>query len=324
MEQRLYYVPIHPCFWLAIAIVSALVSSVATWLLLGWPRPGRDRWMMVALLVVAAAPLWVPRSDYAYRVPAALVAVAMLVKLYDLHVSDGMRPPLRQFLPYLFNVFLLVYRKRDEKEGKPDREKDLRALALAMAKAALALPLCILAFWYSWRGVPLLIEHATKVIAVFLFIEPGCALVAALWRLSGRTTREFMRAPLLASTPADFWRRYNRPVQQFFHDDLFVPWGGRRAPLRLTFVTFVVSALIHEYVFGIILGRVLGFQTAFFLLQGVAATATLRLRPRCAWQWIARAATLAFNIVTSVLFFANLNQVLPFYSRPLPWPLAGW
>jgi len=129
---------------------------------------------------------------------------------------------------------------------------------------------------------------------------------------------------MLASSPAEFWRRYNRPVQQFFHDDLFLPWGGRRAPIRVTFSAFVVSALVHEYVFGIIVGRVQGYQTLFFLIQGLAVIATLRARPHRGMKWIARAATLTFNLVSSVLFFASLNQILPFYSRPLPWPLAGW
>ncbi len=312
------------CFWLAIAIASALAASVATWVVLGWPRERRGPWVIAGLLAVAAAPLWVPGSDPAFRVPAALVSIAMLLKLYDLHVGGRLRPPLRQFVPYLFNVFLLVYRRRDEKQAAPHRSKDLRALALALLKAALALPLCVAAFWYSWTGVPLLIEHAAKVIAIVLCIEPGCAFFAALWRLGIGPAREFMHAPLVASTPADFWRRYNRPVQQFFHDDLFVPCGGRRFPVRCTFVTFVVSALIHEYVFGIILGRVQGFQTAFFLIQGLGTIATLRVHPHGAIRWVCVAATLTFNIVTSVLFFANLNQVLPFYSRPLPWPLAGW
>jgi D-alanyl-lipoteichoic acid acyltransferase DltB (MBOAT superfamily) len=129
---------------------------------------------------------------------------------------------------------------------------------------------------------------------------------------------------MLASTPADFWRRYNRPVQQFFHEHVFLPTGGRRSPARATLLVFVISAVVHEYVFGIILGRVQGFQAAFFLIQGLAVIVTLRARPTGGMKWIGRAATLAFNLVTSVLFFASLNQFLPFYSRPLPWPLSGW
>jgi hypothetical protein len=298
------------------------VASVAAWLVLGLPRPRRDGLMVVMLGLVAAVPLWIPGSEPVYRLPATLVTVAMLVKLYDLHVG-GVRPPFVEFLPYLFNVFLLVYRRRHV-VTQSHRNKELRALAWAMVKTAVALPFCIWAFWVPWDGVPLLLEHTAKVVTIFLVIEPGCRVFASLWRLSGQTAHEFMDAPMLASTPAEFWRRYNRPVQQFFHDDLFLPWGGRRAPVRVTFAAFFASGLVHEYVFGIIIGRVQGYQALFFLIQGLAVIATLRVHPRGGMKWIARAATLTFNLVVSVLFFANLNQFLPFYSRPLPWPLAGW
>jgi hypothetical protein len=94
--------------------------------------------------------------------------------------------------------------------------------------------------------------------------------------------------------------------------------------MRATVATFVVSALVHEYVFGIALGRVQGYQTLFFLSQGLAVTATARLKPAGwkLWPWIA--ATLTFNLATSVLFFASINSVVPFYSRGLPGWLAGW
>jgi hypothetical protein len=272
--------------------------------------------------VIAASPLWVPGSEPVYRLPATLVTIAMLVKLYDLHVG-GVRPPFAEFLPYLFNVFLLVYRRRHA-VALPSQKENLRALAWAVAKTAVALPFCVWAFRARWEGVPFLFEHTAKTGTIFLVVEPACAAFAALWRLSGRAAREFMDAPMLASTPAEFWRRYNRPVQQFFHENIFLPCGGWRAPLRATFAAFVVSALVHEYVFGIIIGRVQGYQALFFLIQGLAVIATLRLRPRAGMKWIARTATLTFNLVVSVLFFASWNQFLPFYSRPLPWPLAGW
>jgi D-alanyl-lipoteichoic acid acyltransferase DltB (MBOAT superfamily) len=133
-----------------------------------------------------------------------------------------------------------------------------------------------------------------------------------------------MDAPLLAPTPAEFWRRYNRPVQQFFHENVFKPAGGMRSPIRATLIVFAVSALVHEYVFGITLGRVQGYQTLFFLLQGCAAAATVRVRPAGwrFWPWFA--ATWIFNLATSLLFFASLNGVMPFYSRELPRWLAGW
>jgi hypothetical protein len=312
---------IHPSFWLGIAILSAVVSAATGWLVLGLRRPERTGFMVVVLGAVAAAPLWVPGSEPVYRLAATLVTVGMLVKLYDLLVG-GTRPPFREFLPYLFNVFLLVYRRRHAVTPR-SREENLRALGWAIVKTAVTLPFCVWAFRARWDGIPFLVEHIAKAGTIALTIEPGCAACAALWRLSGHAARDFMIAPMLASTPAEFWRRYNRPVQQFFHEDLFLPLGGRRAPARATFRAFVVSALIHEYVFGIIIGRVQGYQALFFLIQGLAVIATLRARPRGAMKWIARAGTLTFNLVTSVLFFASWDQFLPFYSRPLPWPLAA-
>jgi hypothetical protein len=38
--------------------------------------------------------------------------------------------------------------------------------------------------------------------------------------------------------------------------------------------------------------------------------------------WLA--ATLCFNLVSSVLFFASVNGLVPFYSRGLPGWLQGW
>jgi hypothetical protein len=47
-----------------------------------------------------------------------------------------------------------------------------------------------------------------------------------------RTALEPMARPELAPTSAEFWRRWNRPAQQFFYEDVFKPCGGLRAPVR--------------------------------------------------------------------------------------------
>jgi hypothetical protein len=44
---------------------------------------------------------------------------------------------------------------------------------------------------------------------------------------------------------------------------------------------------------------------------GVAATAGIRPRARGRAPWIA--GTIAFNLATSVLFFASVNQVVPWW-----------
>jgi D-alanyl-lipoteichoic acid acyltransferase DltB (MBOAT superfamily) len=143
-------------------------------------------------------------------------------------------------------------------------------------------------------------------------------VLGAAWSLLGGRGRDFMDNPFAARTPADFWRRYNRPVHQFLAEDVFVPAGGRRFPFRGALLAFVLSALIHEYVFSIPIGRIQGFQTTFFLLQGLAVAATMRLRPRGLAAAACVVATFAFNMATGVLFFASVNELLPFYRNSVP------
>jgi D-alanyl-lipoteichoic acid acyltransferase DltB (MBOAT superfamily) len=55
--------------------------------------------------------------------------------------------------------------------------------------------------------------------------------------------------PYLAQTPADFWRRWNVSVSQWFRDYVYIPLGGnRRMPLRASanvMATFGLSGLWH-------------------------------------------------------------------------------
>ena len=89
-------------------------------------------------------------------------------------------------------------------------------------------------------------------------------------------------------------------------------------------LVFAVSALLHELIFRAAVGRVQGYQTAFFAVQGLAAALTARVKVK-GWltiPWIA--ATLVFNLASSVLFFASIHAVVPFYSHGLPEWLRGW
>ena len=142
--------------------------------------------------------------------------------------------------------------------------------------------------------------------------------MAAAWRSCGGCALTPMRHPLAATTPADFWRRWNRPTQQFLHEYIYRPLGGRRAPVAATLATFVVSGLIHEGLFDLCAGRIAGWQIAYFTLHGVAAAATANVRPRGPVQrGVWTVATLAFGFATTLLLGATLNDIVPFYSpRP--------
>jgi hypothetical protein len=308
--------------WFIIALATAFLAA-----LLFFPALRLERRKRAVVLVGVAAPivlspLWIPSSAPSGRLLAAMNATALLVKLYDLHVASS-RPAFGAFVAFLPNWFSIVW-KRFADEPSPTPCQNLVCLGHALWKTAVTVAFLVWLFRREWRDSPFILEHCIKVFAVFLALIAVSALGATLWRLAGGRARDFMDAPLRAATPAQFWRRYNRPAQQFLYEDVFKRLGGFSAPVRATLATFAVSALVHEYVFGITIGHVQGYQTLFFLSQGLAVAATARLRPAGwkVWPWIA--ATLSFNLATSVFFFASINSVVPFYSRGLPEWLAGW
>ena len=268
--------------------------------------------------VILCTPLIVPADKRLLRCVAAVWSVTLVVKLFDLHIgaNRGERPSLLSFLAFLPNVFSLVQRNLDAPHPTPGQ--NLRSLIVF---SLIALPMWVVfatTFAVDWRRIGFAAEHATKVVTFFLALVPMTAALSAGWRLLGGRAIDFMDNPFAARTPADFWRRYNRPVHQFFDEDVFIPLGGRRRRWRALLAVFVISALVHEYVFSMGVGRIQGYQTAYFLLQGLAVAATVRVKPRgaAAVAWVA--ATFAFNVASGVLFFGSVNGLVPFYQNPVP------
>lgn len=264
--------------------------------------------------LVLATPYLVPGEARFGRFLAALTAVTMAVKVYDLGVGArlGHRPGWFEYLVSLPNPSSLVLRKRDL-DPIPDTRSSLVRLARSSLAAAAGLLLFLGVFRIDWGRLPFPLEHTVKVLTFFAALVPAAAAGASALRLLGSKTHEPMDRPILARTPAEFWRRYNRAAHQFLREDVFDRAGGRRKPLRATLATFAVSALIHEYVMDVPAGRLQGYQSLFFLIQGLAVVATLRIQPGglAAVAWIAL--TLAFNLATGLLFFASINEIVPFY-----------
>lgn len=311
--------------YLPIAVVQQFLFALLFFPTLRWPGGRRTLGLIALGVPIALSPLWIPLEKPPLRMLAAMNATAILAKLYDLHMTAirSIRPGFPAFAAFLPNWFSVVWR-RLAAEPSPTTRQNLVALFHALWKTALAIALLTWLSHRDWREMPFLLEHCAKALSLFLVVIPGSAIGTSLWRLAGGKARDFMDAPLLAATPAEFWRRYNRPAQQFLYEDIFKPAGGLKAPRRATIVTFIVSALVHEYLFSITLARVQGYQTVFFLLQGLAVAATVRLRPAISLFWPALAATWIFNLLASVFFLASISYIFPFYSRGLPSWLEGW
>jgi hypothetical protein len=277
-------------------------------------------------LLIALSPWLIPANQPLPRFLAAMSATLIAIKVIDAWLELRMRSPLvwKDFLAFLAHPFVLVRRCLPRERPVP-RNANLSRLVLGTMGGAIGIALLNVLFSVDWQGWPFLLEHTSKVTALMVAIVSGLSASAALWRLSGGATREYMDHPFAARTPADFWRRYNRNMQQFFWEDIFKPLGGSRTPVRTTLLVFGLSALIHEFIFYAAIGRVQGYQSVFFAMHGIAAAMTLRVRTKKGWAaipWIA--GTLAFNLASSVFFFASIHEVTPFYARGLPDWLQGW
>jgi hypothetical protein len=307
-----------------LALLAAFLAGAAS-----FPALGLGRWVRVAVflglaLPILFSPLVMPAKASLLRFLASVAAVLLLVKVWDVQfgASRGSKLDLATFLVFLLNPFSFVL-SRLGGERRPPLRENLVHLAQAVTGLVLGGMVCIGLFRLDWEGQPFALEHSAKVIGFYLALLPAAGAAVAAWRLLGGTARDSMDHPFLARTPADFWRRNNRPMQQFFYEDIFEPVGGVRFPLRATLIVFAVSAIVHEYVFGIALGRVQGYQAAFFLVQGGAVAATLRVRPRRARRILWIMGTFLFNLVSSELFFASMNGVVRFYAHGLP-PWLQW
>jgi MBOAT, membrane-bound O-acyltransferase family len=308
-----------------LAFVLPCLVAIAGFPVVG-QRGARGRlWLGLLCATMAFSPLSIPFDYRLLRFLAAANLVTLGFKLYDLRLDTlgerGIR--YREYLRFLGNPFVGV-RRRLASEQRPARAADVLGLVVGLCGLAAGVAAGRQVFVADWSKAPFLLEHTAKLIALYIPLLSGLSAGAACWRLLGGSARDYMDKPYLARTPADFWRRYNRNAQQFFLEDVFNTLDNRLDRPARIMIVFFLSAMLHEYVFGIATGRVQGYQTAFFLLQGIAVAGTMRVRPR-GWRAITWAmGTALFVLLSSTLFFASMQGVVPFYSRPFGgWSWAG-
>ncbi|HEY2251994.1 MAG TPA: MBOAT family O-acyltransferase, partial [Planctomycetaceae bacterium] len=260
------------------AMMVAHVAAAAFFPALRLRGPFRMLAWLFCSAVVALSPCLVPQGSREWRFISTLVAIGLLPKLYDLFCSGDIafRRGLRFYLAWLPNSFWLVIRRAPPPIARCD---DLARLPGATLRAVACLALLAGIFAFDWSQTSVAMEHIVKVIVTYAGVVSVSQFGAVAYRLSGGTALDPTRSPASAPTLAEFWRRWNRPAQQFLETYAFRPAGGLHHPVRATLVTFALSAAIHEYVFGIAIGRIQGWQTAFFLIQGIGVAASLRVRP---------------------------------------------
>lgn len=320
-----------------LALAAGLLAAGAGYPLLGC-RPALRRVGLVALaLLVLPAPLLVPLGHPAAAPVRWLIAVhgaVILFKLYDLHRGllphgsgqERRRTPIPPPATYAGHMLVLTFWslsfRRRAAHPSPPRLAGRAAWAAAglfLGGGAWALQRTVL----DLGRVGFLLDHTAQAVALGVAVA-GFMNLAALARagLTGRPTLLPFDAPLLAPTPAAFWRRWNRAVSDYLLVNVARPAGGREHPARGVLAAFLVSALLHEYVFSVALGVVQGYQLAFFLLHGLAVVLTARLDPRGPRQVLGLLGTWSLLLASSILFFASLAGLTAAWF-PL-YPHGGW
>jgi hypothetical protein len=302
------------CFWFWSAFAIANAAALGFYFALRFRLRARSVAWLVCSTVILLSPFCVPHDARALRFLDSVVAITLLFKVYDAYREPALAAGMGagKWVAYLPNWFWFVLRRVPR--GRPARRDWLRvAVDAPLMVAAVALFVCLLRL--DWSGVPFALEHTAKVLALAAAMMLIGRTFAALYRQLIGPARDPILNPLAARTPAEFWRRWNRPFRDFFDEYVFRPSGPARRPVLATLTVFAVSGLLHEYPFGVAIGRVQGWQMLFFMLQGCAVAATLRIRPtgRAAPLWWA--GTLAFNLATAMLFCRSVDGVIEFYQR---------
>jgi hypothetical protein len=305
-----------------IALTLALViTATAVALPMWWLRNARAG-LRAALLIGQCAVLFaIPWASFgnpvALKVVVALICCGALPpKLVDaaLHSAHWHDRPLRHWIGYLINPFIIVHRlhttaPRGVVAGSP-------LVIRGLLKSAAGGLILWLAFGYFESGDSFWLEHAVKLIGAYLLVFDGMFVLATgAIRTLGISVLDLTREPALAATPADFWRRYNCEAGRFLREDVFYPLGGRRHPAAAGLLVFFINGVLHEYLALILVGHVTGYQLAFFALHGVATALTVRLRPRSRFRLVGMLLTLIFLFFTTILFFATVNLFWLWYSH---------
>jgi hypothetical protein len=292
---------------------------------------GRFLAICVALITPLCA-FMISQNLVVARAFAELVAVDLSFKMIDFCRQQNERPEqLISFPDYLrfllpFPVLLIVFGDRDKHASeRPPLSRELAIVLLLCCVIAATVTAVFFADESTALQTSFPLDQAIKLALFVVTIEAFSRMSWGLERLAGYGTTPIIDHCYLATTPADFWRRYNRRVGQWLYLNVFRPSGGRKSPIRGVFLTFFVSAVFHEVCFAIATSRFTGCQFAFFFLQAPAVAVSNRIqaavdRAGPSVRAISRGITVAWFYATSVLFFEGVDRIFPFvYANRPSW-----
>ena len=302
---------------LAIALARLLVRlQIPVWLL------------TVACSSVLFTPLIIAAGNVKLRAFACVVSIELFFKTVDyvtqwrLNGSSDRR--FGAFLAFLvpFPVLLVRFGQRSHRRAAAGASVWYGTLA-AMG----CFGICFASLGWL-EGVEFvrssfLIDHSIKFILFTVAIEALARSLHGLERLAGYDTRPIVDRAYCSRTVGEFWWRYNTRIHAWFDFHVFRQSGGRRRPVRAVFLTFLISAVLHELGFAIATSRLDGYQFTFFMVQAPAVFLWRRFERTAGGsatgQFLLHGSTILWMWATSMLFFHGVNRVFPFFYASTPW-----
>src|SRR5262245_1374240 len=303
-------------------IGASFAIAAACWWVRGWSIGTRVLVLAAALAVTFVLPLLMPRDPVAVRgfvlLTCTLKGGKGLSLLHDISYWRGRT--FRDWLVYLAIPVILVPRLHAA-APEPALRRDLLQLVGGLVATGAGTVLRVWAGSAERGAVAAWLDHFVKLCAVYLIVFDGMFVFAAgLLRLAGMRLLDLTRDPVLALTPADFWRRYNCEAGRLLREAIYRPLAPLVGTRAAVVGVFLVNGVFHEYLAWVMVGRVQGYQTVFFVLHAAATVLTWNLRPRGVTAAVARVLTVLFVVVTSVLFFGSMDSFVRWYSVPPPIP----
>jgi alginate O-acetyltransferase complex protein AlgI len=127
--------------------------------------------------------------------------------------------------------------------------------------------------WLVARRVPAsepIVRGWVGLIGMVLLAHFGTfPIVALIWQMCGVDAAPIMAAPILSTSLSEFWgRRWNLGFRQLGHDLIFQPLHNQIGAGASSFLVFVASGVIHDFVISYPARGGYGLPTMYFLLQG--------------------------------------------------------
>jgi hypothetical protein len=304
---------------LFIVLAIGYAAAVAFFFARGWKPGARSAAFVLLGVVILGSAVLLETGNIAVRcIAVGLPLIIFLLHMWDLHMDPGRasRLSLWAYIVFVGDYAWSVARVGDDYGvGLPFTRRAIDA-AKYVVGLGMVLVVTVGVFNVDWAAYPFLLEHAVKSTSLAACTIWAFQANTALWRLAGAPAAFFTtRSVLWARSPADFWRRWNRPMYRWLLENIYKPLGGRRNPQVAALAAFAVSGLLHEYFFAVTFRRVTGYVTAFFLLHGLAVVLTRRFKPTGWLVLPAAIATFVFNIASTLLLLLPINEYIPLYAH---------